>query len=103
MEKLPLNYFKNQFDSTASRAQSGAVNDGFWRVIAGATPKYRQVLSYSQKISRKCRKNRRQAMEREVNFQIKHYEIYEKRPKNNAHYAGRLRLAFPLESLLEID
>lgn len=42
-------------------------------------------------------------MEREVNFQIKHYEIYEKRPKNNAHYAGRLRLAFPLESLLEID
>ncbi|HQU83380.1 MAG TPA: hypothetical protein PKY59_09660 [Pyrinomonadaceae bacterium] len=35
MEKLPLNYFKNLFDSTASRAQSGA-KDGFWRVIANA-------------------------------------------------------------------
>jgi hypothetical protein len=41
--------------------------------------------------------------EREVDFQLKVSEIYEKRSKNNAHYAGRFRLAFSLESLLEID
>lgn len=42
-------------------------------------------------------------MKREVEISIKHYEIYEKRSKKLRNYAGRLLLAFSLESLLEID
>jgi hypothetical protein len=36
-EKIPLNYSQNLLGSTASRAQSGAVNIGFWRVFSGAS------------------------------------------------------------------
>jgi hypothetical protein len=44
-EKIPLKYSQNLFGSTASRAQSGAVNVGIWRVFSGEFNKYRQVLS----------------------------------------------------------